>query len=69
MPQTRFVLKKALGLHKTPLVVVNKIDRDGARQIIIGKLFAYSAAAFAFFFFMHITVTAAAAIIIAAPGF
>ena len=31
MPQTRFVLKKALGLHKTPLVVVNKIDRDGAR--------------------------------------
>ena len=31
MPQTRFVLKKALGLHKTPLVVVNKIDRPGAR--------------------------------------
>ncbi len=31
MPQTRFVLKKALGLKKTPLVVVNKIDRDGAR--------------------------------------
>lgn len=31
MPQTRFVLKKALGLHKTPLVVVNKIDREGAR--------------------------------------
>ncbi len=31
MPQTRFVLKKALGLHKTPLVVINKIDRDGAR--------------------------------------
>ena len=31
MPQTRFVLKKALGLGKTPLVVVNKIDRDGAR--------------------------------------
>lgn len=31
MPQTRFVLKKALGLHKTPLVVVNKVDRDGAR--------------------------------------
>lgn len=31
MPQTRFVLKKALALHKTPLVVVNKIDRDGAR--------------------------------------
>lgn len=31
MPQTRFVLKKALDLHKTPLVVINKIDRDGAR--------------------------------------
>ena len=31
-PQTSFiVLKKALGLHKTPLVVVNKIERDGAR--------------------------------------
>ena len=31
MPQTRFVLKKALGLKKTPLVVTNKIDRPGAR--------------------------------------
>ncbi len=31
MPQTRFVLKKALGLGKKVLVVVNKIDRDGAR--------------------------------------
>lgn len=31
MPQTRFVLKKALGLKKTPLVVINKIDRPGAR--------------------------------------
>ncbi len=31
MPQTRFVLKKALDLKKRPLVVVNKIDRDGAR--------------------------------------
>ena len=31
MPQTRFVLKKALGLGKKPVVVVNKIDRDGAR--------------------------------------
>ena len=27
MPQTRFVLKKALGLGKRPVVVVNKIDR------------------------------------------
>jgi len=31
MPQTRFVLKKALGLGKIPVVVVNKVDRDGAR--------------------------------------
>lgn len=31
MPQTRFVLKKALGLGKRPVVVVNKIDRPGAR--------------------------------------
>ncbi len=31
MPQTRFVLKKALGLGKIPVVVVNKIDRPGAR--------------------------------------
>ncbi len=33
MPQTRFVLKKALGLGKKPLVVVNKIDRPGARPV------------------------------------
>lgn len=31
MPQTRFVLKKALALKKKPLVVLNKIDREGAR--------------------------------------
>lgn len=31
MPQTRFVLKKALGLEKKVLLVVNKIDREGAR--------------------------------------
>ncbi len=31
MPQTRFVLKKALSLKKKVLVVVNKIDRPGAR--------------------------------------
>ena len=31
MPQTRFVLKKALNLNKKVLVVVNKIDRQGAR--------------------------------------
>lgn len=31
MPQTRFVLRKALALEKKVLVVVNKIDRTGAR--------------------------------------
>ncbi|EOT43203.1 translational GTPase TypA [Enterococcus dispar] len=31
MPQTRFVLKKALEQHLTPIVVVNKIDKDSAR--------------------------------------
>ena len=31
MPQTRFVLKKALGLKKKVLVVINKIDRPNAR--------------------------------------
>lgn len=31
MPQTRFVLKKALALKKKVVVVVNKIDRPGAR--------------------------------------
>lgn len=31
MPQTRFVLRKALALEKKVLVVVNKIDRAGAR--------------------------------------
>ena len=31
MPQTRFVTKKALALGLRPIVVINKIDRDGAR--------------------------------------
>lgn len=31
MPQTKFVLKKALNLGKKPIIVVNKIDRPGAR--------------------------------------
>ena len=31
MPQTRFVLKKALDQHLTPIVVINKIDRPGSR--------------------------------------
>src|SRR5699024_27342 len=31
MPQTRFVLKKALEQKLTPIVVLNKIDRPNAR--------------------------------------
>lgn len=31
MPQTRFVLKKALNLNLKPIVVINKIDRPEAR--------------------------------------
>jgi len=33
MPQTRFVLRKALSLGRTPIVVINKIDRPGADPI------------------------------------
>lgn len=33
MPQTRFVLTKALAMKLKPIVVVNKIDRDGARPV------------------------------------
>jgi GTP-binding protein len=33
MPQTRFVLRKALALGRTPIVVINKIDRPGADPI------------------------------------
>jgi GTP-binding protein len=32
MPQTRFVTRKALALGLLPIVVVNKVDRPGARQ-------------------------------------
>src|SRR5687767_10029794 len=31
MPQTRFVLRKALGHGLKPIVVINKVDRPGAR--------------------------------------
>ena len=31
MPQTRFVTEKALANHLDPIVVINKVDRDGAR--------------------------------------
>ena len=32
MPQTRFVTQKAFSYGFTPLVVINKVDRDGARS-------------------------------------
>ncbi|HOC96623.1 MAG TPA: translational GTPase TypA [bacterium] len=39
MPQTRFVLKKALELGLTIIVVINKIDKDGARiQYVLDKI-------------------------------
>src|SRR5512140_3572541 len=31
MPQTRFVLRKALGLGLHPIVVINKMDREHAK--------------------------------------
>jgi GTP-binding protein len=40
MPQTRFVLKKALALGKKVVLVINKIDRDGARpDYVLDKAF------------------------------
>lgn len=33
MPQTRFVLRKSLELNKVPILVVNKVDRPGARPM------------------------------------
>src|SRR5713101_4797336 len=35
MPQTRFVLRKALALHRTPIVVINKIDRPGSDPMCV----------------------------------
>jgi GTP-binding protein len=40
MPQTRFVLRKALELGLKPIVVVNKIDRPDARpHVVIDQVF------------------------------
>jgi len=40
MPQTRFVLRKALSLELTPLVVINKIDRHDARcEEVLNEVF------------------------------
>src|SRR5271154_1349344 len=41
MPQTRFVTKKALALGLKPIVVINKVDRPGARiDWVINQTFA-----------------------------
>ena len=40
MPQTRFVLKKSLDLGLKPIVVINKIDRPGARpEMVVDMVF------------------------------
>ncbi|GBE36258.1 GTP-binding protein TypA/BipA [bacterium BMS3Bbin07] len=40
LPQTRFVLKKALELKLTPILVVNKIDRSDARiQEVLNEIY------------------------------
>ncbi|MCF6158096.1 MAG: translational GTPase TypA [wastewater metagenome] len=40
MPQTRFVLRKALSYNLKPLVVINKIDRPDARCVeVLNKVF------------------------------
>ncbi|OHC08340.1 MAG: GTP-binding protein TypA [Planctomycetes bacterium RIFOXYD2_FULL_41_16] len=40
MPQTRFVLRKALGYNLRPLVVINKIDRPDARCVeVLNEVF------------------------------
>src|SRR5512133_752087 len=33
MPQTKFVTRKALALGLRPIVVINKVDRPGARPV------------------------------------
>src|ERR1700682_2273308 len=40
MPQTRFVLRKALGLGLLPIVVINKIDRSDSRPVeVVNEVF------------------------------
>jgi len=40
LPQTRFVLRKALELHLPPIVVINKIDRRDARvQEVLNEIY------------------------------
>ena len=37
MPQTRFVLQKALSLGKKPIVVVNKVDKPNCRPDVVNE--------------------------------
>ena len=37
MPQTRFVLQKALALGKKPIVVVNKVDKENCRPDVVNE--------------------------------
>ncbi len=37
MPQTRFVLQKALSLGKKPIVVVNKVDKPNCRPEVVNE--------------------------------
>jgi GTP-binding protein len=40
LPQTRFVLRKALERRLTPIVVINKIDRSDARtQVVLNEVY------------------------------
>ena len=48
MPQTRFVLEKAIALHKKPIVVINKIDKpncdpDLAHEKVFDLMFSLNA--------------------------
>ncbi len=38
MPQTKFVLKKALELKLNPIVVINKIDRPDERALVVADM-------------------------------
>lgn len=43
MPQTRFVLQKALSLNKVPIVVINKVDKPNcAPDIVHDQVLNYS---------------------------
>ena len=37
MPQTRFVLQKALSLGKKPIVVINKVDKPNCRHEVVNE--------------------------------